>query len=53
VNVRVGIRRILFGVFALNWIMKLNPMNPLAYIVEHHMFEKNIKIQKSFILFFL
>jgi len=24
VNARVGIRRILFGVFALNWIMKLN-----------------------------
>jgi len=41
VNAKVGIRRTLFGVFALNWIMKSNPMKSLSYIVAHHMFEKS------------
>jgi len=48
VNARIRIRRILFGVFALNWIMKPNPSEPLSYIFEHHMFDKNTKLKKEF-----
>ena len=51
-NVKVGIRIILFGIFALNWIMKPISVNPSSYIVAHHMFDKNIKVQKEFYFWF-
>jgi len=54
VNARLGIRRILFGVYALNWIMKPNPSDSfIIYCYTPYVWKrlyKNTKKSFSFVL---